>query len=419
MPPPARPKALLLLLDGCRPDALLAAQAPNLRRLICGGLESNWHSCYSLHCVADPSPLSAPSWATILTGSGASVHGVTTNDLDLIIPTENDQLRVLPSECLCSAARKSSCAVARISRPVGTSGAFREGQKRARIEAASDPSGEAPSSGRARLFPPTIFHRVAQAGKKSVLVSAGTWDGVPRLCGASPLQGVNEETLLISCADVLSSRLHVHFYAREGLAGQVEAAREAVNKAQSLLSSGGDDLPDLIAVYIQAVDAAGHACGFGLDVQEYLQTIANVDSMLGGLLEMIEKRPSDEDWLVIITTDHGGSSVRDLPEALYKEFAQDCACIHKGISQSSGLKGIHGLQEIPQQMQRFLVLASPGASVQRGELTPPPEAVDVVPTLLAHLGVLPDVGADKLVQGQVRGVRQASRRRCEIQKEAV
>lgn len=52
------------------------------------------------------------------------------------------------------------------------------------------------------------------------------------------------------------------------------------------------------------MDAAGHRHGFSLDVPEYLDAIQHFDRCLGRLLDAVAKR--DEDWLLAITTDHGG-----------------------------------------------------------------------------------------------------------------
>jgi arylsulfatase A-like enzyme len=61
-----------------------------------------------------------------------------------------------------------------------------------------------------------------------------------------------------------------------------------------------------------------------------------------------------EDWLVLVTTDHGGSGTK------------------------------HG-QDIPEHRTIFLIVHGPSA--QPGKLEPPPVSVDVVPTVLTHLGV--------------------------------
>lgn len=63
--------------------------------------------------------------------------------------------------------------------------------------------------------------------------------------------------------------------------------------------------PDASFVYLGEVDEAGHL--YGGTAPEYARAILRVDSLLGGILDAVEKRAQDhdEDWLVGITTDHG------------------------------------------------------------------------------------------------------------------
>jgi predicted AlkP superfamily pyrophosphatase or phosphodiesterase len=67
----------------------------------------------------------------------------------------------------------------------------------------------------------------------------------------------------------------------------------------------GNDDPDAIFLYLGSVDVMGHACGAAST--EYLEMIRAVDDCLASVLDAIAARPSRtaEDWLVVITTDHG------------------------------------------------------------------------------------------------------------------
>jgi predicted AlkP superfamily pyrophosphatase or phosphodiesterase len=64
---------------------------------------------------------------------------------------------------------------------------------------------------------------------------------------------------------------------------------------------------DVLFVFLDGPDAAGHAAGFGSD--DYLRAVAAADAIVGRLLDAIGARPSiaDEDWQVVLATDHGGS----------------------------------------------------------------------------------------------------------------
>lgn len=115
---------------------------------------------------------------------------------------------------------------------------------------------------------------------------------------------------------------------------------------------------DAVCVYLGQVDETGHAKGFHPSVAEYVAAIETVDQHVGTLLEAIAARPqaADEDWLVILTTDHGG----------------------QGLRHSEG----HKIDEI---RRVFLLAHGPGIK------TPPADhqtyIVDMVPTALTWLGV--------------------------------
>jgi predicted AlkP superfamily pyrophosphatase or phosphodiesterase len=66
-------------------------------------------------------------------------------------------------------------------------------------------------------------------------------------------------------------------------------------------------------VYFGQVDEFGHGAidsraSFSPDSTLYLNSIGHVDSHIGELLRAMRARPkfADENWLIFITTDHGG-----------------------------------------------------------------------------------------------------------------
>lgn len=67
--------------------------------------------------------------------------------------------------------------------------------------------------------------------------------------------------------------------------------------------------PTATVVYLGQVDEAGHKEGFHPSVAPYVKAIEQVDGHIGELLAAVESRPTraDEDWLILVTTDHGGS----------------------------------------------------------------------------------------------------------------
>lgn len=75
--------------------------------------------------------------------------------------------------------------------------------------------------------------------------------------------------------------------------------------------------PDVMFVYFGSVDEFGHGAidergSFSPENLIYLNAISHVDSHIGELIRAVRARPkfAEEDWLVLITTDHGGRGNR-------------------------------------------------------------------------------------------------------------
>jgi hypothetical protein len=66
---------------------------------------------------------------------------------------------------------------------------------------------------------------------------------------------------------------------------------------------------DLHFVHLDDPDAAGHSNGFQVDNELYIEAIENCDTHIHTLIDGILMRPTvaQEDWLIIVTTDHGGN----------------------------------------------------------------------------------------------------------------
>jgi len=118
------------------------------------------------------------------------------------------------------------------------------------------------------------------------------------------------------------------------------------------------DRLDLLFVHLDAVDLAGHTYDYGPNVKEYVDSIKEADSRIRTLLETLfyHRRSSfpAEDWLVVLTTDHGGI-----------DYTHE-----------------DGRWE---NRTNFLILH--GSDVIDGEIFPAPLVVDLAPTVLAHTGV--------------------------------
>lgn len=139
------------------------------------------------------------------------------------------------------------------------------------------------------------------------------------------------------------------------------------NAAVELLQRGN---PDVIFLHFDQVDSAGHGSGWGSP--QFNNALTVVDGHIGSIMAAIGARPGvvsgAEDWLVIITADHGG--------------------LGTGHDASQGTIN----WEVP-----FIVSGNSvpdGMSMGRGTLR------DVVPTALWHLGIDPfELGIDGLVRG--------------------
>ncbi len=139
-------------------------------------------------------------------------------------------------------------------------------------------------------------------------------------------------------------------------------------KACALLRQGG---PDALFMHFDWPDLAGHEHGFHPDVPGYIDSIEACDRHIAPILATIDARPTraDEDWLIITTTDHGGSD-KD-----------------------------HGI-DIPSHRTIFVILN--GDMVAKGPLTPAPDIVDVGATALFHMLGPADPGWD--LDGRVIGL---------------
>ena len=115
---------------------------------------------------------------------------------------------------------------------------------------------------------------------------------------------------------------------------------------------------DLAFAYFGSPDQAAHRAG--ATSAAYDQAIENVDRHLSALLRTVEAR-TGEDWMVLVTTDHGHR-----PE------------------------GGHGGQT-PAERASFVLGSGGGLPTGTAPAESPPEfrMVDIAPTLLAHLGVAP------------------------------
>ncbi len=122
----------------------------------------------------------------------------------------------------------------------------------------------------------------------------------------------------------------------------------------------GSKTPDVVFVQLDEVDHQGHVAGFSPAVSGYASAVETIDAQIGMMLDAIRARATyaAEDWLVVVTTDHGGTG------------------------------RAHGGQS---DEERAVFMIVSGASARRGEtISPGPGHTAVPPTVMTHLGLAID-----------------------------
>ncbi|MET9691268.1 alkaline phosphatase family protein [Streptomyces sp. NPDC006514] len=116
-----------------------------------------------------------------------------------------------------------------------------------------------------------------------------------------------------------------------------------------------DQNPDAAFVYLGEIDAAGHS--YGAASQQYLDTVARVDTLVGQLLTAVKNRPTyaQENWTILVTTDHGHTD-----------------------------SGGHGGSTI---QERGTFVIAKGAGIPAGSVRADVRLADVAATALAQVGV--------------------------------
>lgn len=183
----------------------------------------------------------------------------------------------------------------------------------------------------------------------SVAVVSGDWDGMPILCK-------RDADILEWFKDCTKPEIACDF------------ATRLLEQATS---------PDILFVYLDLIDHTGHDKGFGLHVPEYISAIEQVDAALAPLLQAVRRREQQcgEDWLVLVTTDHGGSDVQCHDKRVLRHFAENWG--------ASGFEyqGVHGMN-LPQHRGTFFIASRRNRTGR--EVIPAPRAEDVAVTLLSH-----------------------------------
>ena len=328
-------KALIICVDGIRPDALLVADAPHTKRLVQGGSVSLIDDdskkdkalpcAYSFHARCSGTPVSFPSWSSTLTGVPEELHSVRSND---------------GAANFCDAPSVLAILQMALADRQGMSYHITEGE-----------SDEGLPLKTAAYLEGWYGIRNVLGGEGDTFLCEGDAEDVDQLC-LFP-DGHDEQ-------------------ATDALCGALDAKKST------------DVVADVSVFYLHTADAAGHKHGFAPHIREYTDAIARVDKLVERAWNVVRERRrkyKNEDWLVVMTTDHGGSARTCMPDCMKNRLD---ACIDAGYGQRA-CEGVHGLDSVLHKNIFFIVDAAD--KTIPGEIIPPPMNMDVTGTVLAHFGV--------------------------------
>jgi len=135
---------------------------------------------------------------------------------------------------------------------------------------------------------------------------------------------------------------------------------------------------DFVFVDFDGADAAGHSLGFDGYLESYQNRVVEIDALVGTLLDAVMETSAGEEWLIVLTSDHGGEGTS---HSAYDKYNRKIPFI---VASNS-----------PRVDVGFMPLADPGSQM------------DVLPTIMYFLGgesAIPD-GLD----GQVFGFKEYTR----------
>jgi hypothetical protein len=221
-------RVLIVGIDGLRPDALIAANTPNIDALISDGVVT--HHAFAggtLGTATQQSTLSGPGWGSIAIGVWTDKHKIVDNGF--------------------SGYKKT----------VATNY-------------------------------PHFFQRIKTAKPNAYVSSIVSWAAI--------------EDYIV--ARVASS---VNYHVKGVGASYPDRDLNVKNLAVAHLAAAN---PDVLFLHFDQVDGAGHSTGFSATNPTYLSAIQTVDAHIGAVMAAIQARPqaAQEDWLVVLTTDHGGTA---------------------------------------------------------------------------------------------------------------
>ena len=166
-------------------------------------------------------------------------------------------------------------------------------------------------------------------------------------------------------------------FAEDIAQGYIDSATKCLDVDQCVADKAGYELEhgesDLVFAHFDEPDLAGHDHGFAT---EYQQAIQGVDAQVGQLLSALERRQAThpkEDWLIIVSPDHG----RRLPDG-YSHGQQTLSEKTTFIAMNKSANA--------QLTDPVSAPTNPGHSGLYGFAS----QADITPTILKHFGVTPE-----------------------------
>lgn len=91
----------------------------------------------------------------------------------------------------------------------------------------------------------------------------------------------------------------------------LDADDDAGTKTNTLADINSSDCSDFIFAILEHPDHTGHDTGFSINNPDYQKAFADAEADSREIIDAVESRPTyaTEDWLIIITSDHGGYNV--------------------------------------------------------------------------------------------------------------
>lgn len=164
----------------------------------------------------------------------------------------------------------------------------------------------------------------------------------------------------------------IHKILQDGDADVVKSFNTDEEVTDEVIRNLKENDVDVMFVQLDEVDHTGHEYDFSPESKGYIQYIQIADDQVGRMVQSLKQRVNyrNENWLIIITTDHGGSNFT------------------------------HG-QNIKEHTTIFYIVT--GDDVAEGEITDDVNVIDVCITAMQHLGIT--VKEEWNLDGKVSGLR--------------